>query len=132
MAKYVYPAVFHPEKEGGFSIDFPDIDGCFTCGDDLNDGIEMASDALPLMLVSLEDENSEIPTPSSINDLNLDDGDFATLISCDTTKYRHLLNNMTVKKTLSIPSWLNDSAIAAGLNFSQVLQSALKTELGIA
>ena len=129
MAKYIYPAVFHPEKEGGFSIEFPDIDGCYTCGDDLADGMKMASDALPLMLVQLEDENAQIPVPSSINDLEMEKGDFATLISCDTAIYRRLMNNIAVKKTLSIPQWLNQAAIAAGINFSQVLQDALKEKL---
>lgn len=132
MAKYIYPAVFHPEKEGGFSIEFPDIDGCFTCGDDLADGMEMASDALPLMLVQLEDEKAEIPAPSAINDLKIEEGDFATLIPCDTTVYRRLMNNAAVKKTLTIPAWLNQTATSAGINFSQVLQDALKTQLNLA
>mgnify|MGYP002622957968 CR=1 FL=1 len=131
MAKYIYPAIFHPEDEGGFSIDFPDIDGCFTCGDNLAHGMEMASDVLPLMLVELEDTKSPIPQASSINDLELEGDDFATLIACDTAKYRRLLKNMSVKKTLTIPSWLNDSAVAAGINFSQVLQNALRVELGL-
>lgn len=131
MAKYIYPAIFHPEEEGGFSIDFPDFESCYTCGDNLSHGMEMANDVLPLMLVELEDTKSPIPRASAINDLELEGDDFATLIACDTTKYRHLLNNMSVKKTLTIPSWLNDSAIAAGVNFSQVLQNALRVELGL-
>ena len=132
MAKYIYPAIFTPEEKGMFSIHFPDIDGCFTCGENLEDGLSMANDALSLMLTGMEDEKSIIPSPSAINDLHLEKDEFATLISCDTTIYRRLLNNMSVKKTLTIPSWLNDSAIAAGINFSQVLQDALKAELGIA
>lgn len=133
MAKYIYPAVFTPEDGGMFSINFPDIDGCYTCGNNLSDGMDMAQDALALMLTHLEDEKHTIPRASAINDLALDfeNGTFATYISCDTTTYRRLMNNSAVKKTLSIPSWLNDSAVAAGLNFSQVLQDALKQQLNI-
>lgn len=131
MAKYIYPAIFTPEENGKFSIHFPDIDGCYTCGDDLADGLEMAEDALALMLTHLEDEKRQIPTPSAINSLIVENDAFVTYISCDTTIYRRLMNNTAVKKTLSIPSWLNDSAVAAGINFSQVLQDALIQQLHI-
>lgn len=131
MAKYFYPAIFTPEEKGMFSIRFPDIEGCFTCGDNLEDGMEMAKDALALMLTHLEDNERKIPNASAINDIPVENGEFTTYISCDTTTYRRLMNNSAVKKTLTIPSWLNDSAIAAGLNFSQVLQDALKQQLGI-
>lgn len=131
MAKYIYPAIFTPEEGGKFSINFPDIDGCYTCGDDLADGLEMAQDALALMLTHLEDEKKVIPPPSAINSLVVENDAFVTYISCDTTIYRRIMNNTAVKKTLSIPSWLNDSAVAAGINFSQVLQDALKQQLHI-
>ena len=130
MAKYIYPAVFTPENNGYF-IDFPDFDSCYTQGKDIADGISMAEDVLSLMLTHFEDEHREIPNPSAINDLQTANGAFATYISCDTTVYRRLMNKASVKKTLTIPSWLNDSAVAAGLNFSQVLQDALKAELNL-
>jgi len=131
MAKYIYPAIFTPEENGKFSIDFPDIDGCFTCGDNLADGLEMANDALALMLTHYEDKKHEIPVASSINDLTIKNGEFATYISCDTAVYRRLMNNMSVKKTLTIPAWLNETATAAGINFSQILQDALKEKLNL-
>lgn len=131
MAKYIYPAIFTPEKEGGFSISFPDIEGCYTCSDDLEEGLKMANDALSLMLVSIEDDGDNIPLPTAINELKLNKDEFSTLICADTIKYRHTLNNMAVKKTLSIPAWLNDAAIASGLNFSQTLQDALKEKLNV-
>lgn len=131
MAKYVFPAVFHSAEEGGFCISFPDIEGCYTQGEDIADGLKMAEDALALMLTEYEDSHKEVPVPSKINSLILSDGDFASYVSCDTTLYRRMLNSMAVKKTLTIPSWLNDSATAAGLNFSQVLQEALKEKLGV-
>lgn len=131
MAKYIYPAIFTPEKEGGFSISFPDIEGCYTCADDLEEGLKMANDALSLMLVSMEDDEEDIPLPTAINELKLNKDEFSTLICADTIKYRNTLNNMAVKKTLSIPAWLNDAAIASGLNFSQTLQDALKEKLNV-
>ncbi len=115
MAKYIYPAIFTPEN-GQFSIYFPDIENCFTCGDNLEDGINMAED---------------IPTATAINNLETANDSFTTYISCDTTAYRRSMNNAAVKKTLTIPSWLNDSATAAGLNFSQILQDALKQHLNV-
>lgn len=132
MAKYIFPAIFTPEDEGGYSILFPDIKGCYTCGDTLEDGLIMADDALALMLVNLEDENKEIPRPSAINELSMTGDEFATLISVDTEVYRKTLNNLAVKKTLSIPQYLNQAAMAAGINFSQVLQEALKEQLHMA
>lgn len=91
----------------------------------------MAEDVLSLTLTHLEDNGRKIPDASAINDLATENGAFATYISCDTTAYRRLMNNMAVKKTLTIPSWLNDSATAAGINFSQVLQDALKQQLNV-
>lgn len=132
MAKYIYPAIFTTEDEGGYSIHFPDISGCFTCADSLEEGLYMANDALSLMLVHFEDEKREIPPSTPINDLSMEKTEFATLISVDTDVYRRTLNNAAVKKTLSIPAWLNEAATAAGINFSQTLQDALKSRLGIA
>ena len=131
MAQYIYPAIFTPESEGGYSVRFPDLAGCFTSGEDLQDSLNMARDALSVMLVALEDEKGTIPEPSFINSIKIKKNEFATLISADTMVYRHTLNNAAVKKTLSIPSWLNDAAIKAGINFSQVLQDALKTQLNL-
>lgn len=129
MAKYVYPAIFIPEEKGMYSVSFPDIEGCVTCGNDLSHAMEMAEDALSLMLYDMEEEGRAIPAATQLCDIETENPAFATYISADTFEYRKKFNNRAVKKTLSIPSWLNDSAIAAGLNFSQVLQDALKAHL---
>ncbi len=131
MAKYIYPAIFTPEQDGGFSVRFPDVEGCFTCGDDLQDALKMANDALSIFLVGLEDEHKPIPKPSEIRKLSLGKDEFPSLIGVDTISYRVTLNNAAVKKTLSIPAWLNDAAVKAGINFSQTLQDALKSQLKI-
>ena len=131
MAKYIYPAIFTEEDHGAYSVRFPDVDGALTCGDNLQDALFMASDALSLMMVGTEDEHQPIPAPSDIKSIHTNPNEFCTLISCDTDRYRRLLRNKAVRKTLSVPEWLNDAALAEGLNFSQVLQEALKEKLGI-
>lgn len=125
MAKYVYPAIFTPEEDGSFSINFPDLEGCYTCGDNLTDGMEMAKDVLALVLYGYETDNKPIPTPSPLSAFKTSDGAFVNYVVCDTMVYRKLHNNKAVKKTLTIPEWLNEEATALGINFSQVLQSAL-------
>jgi predicted RNase H-like HicB family nuclease len=125
MAKYAYPAIFTQEEDGTYSIEFPDLEGCYTCGDSLEDGIEMAEDALALVLYGYEKDARPIPVPSSVNSLPISAGQFVNFIACDTLQYRKMYNNKAVKKTLSIPEWLNEAASSMGLNFSQVLQEAL-------
>ena len=125
MAKYVYPAIFTPEDDGSYSIVFPDLEGCYTCGDNLEDSIEMAEDALALVLYGYEKDGREIPAPSARSAFSVSGNDFVNFIACDTMKYRKMYNNKAVKKTLTIPEWLNEAACAMGLNFSQILQEAL-------
>lgn len=125
MAKYVYPAIFTPEENGMYSVDFPDLDGCYTCGDNLTEAILMAEDALALMLYDYEKEKKEIPSPTPRDSFNLSDGKFINMIICDTIGYQKRNNNKAVKKTLSIPEWLNELALANSANFSQILQDAL-------
>ena len=131
MAKYVYPAIFIPEDKGMYSIFFPDIEGCTTCGDNLPHAMEMAKDALSLMLYDMEEEGTKIPPATLLNDISAEGTAFATYISADTFEYHKKFNNKAVKKTLTIPEWLNEKAIAAGVNFSQVLQDALKSQLDL-
>jgi len=131
MSKYTYPAVF--TKEGDwYLVDFPDLECCYTQGDSLEDAISMAEDVLALTLYDYEKEGKDIPVPSSVEDIQVKQGEFANYILCDTMAYRKMFNNKAVKKTLSIPEWLNEEATKEGVNFSQVLQEALKNVLGVA
>ncbi len=130
MAKYVYPAIFKPENEG-YSITFPDLSSCFTQGEDMADALEAAADALCLALYDMEESGKEIPAASDIKAVRAGEGEIVTLVMCDTLEYRRYYDNKAVKKTLTIPAWLNTMAERAGLNFSQVLQSALKNELHV-
>lgn len=131
MAKYVYPAVFSAEEEGKYSIYFPDLKGCYTCGDDLSDGIFMAEDALALMLYDYEKRKVPIPKPSEPSEINLEKNEFVNLIAADTLGYQKKFNKKAVKKTLTIPEWLNELATEANINFSQLLQEALTTKLNV-
>ena len=129
MAKYAYPAIFTPEEDGSYSINFRDLEGCFTCGDTLEDGLEMARDALALVLYGYEKEEREIPKPSELTAFQLNVGEFVNYVVCDTMVYRKRNSNRAIKKTLTIPEWLNEAAMAMDLNFSQVLQEALLMKL---
>lgn len=129
--KYAYPAIFTPEEDGGYSVRFPDLEGCFTCGDDMADAMFMAEDALALVLYGYERDGRMIPVPSQAESLKLDSGEFVNIVACDTLEYRKRFNNKSVRKAITIPEWLNEIANTMDINFSQVLQEALKQKLGI-
>lgn len=130
MPKYAYPAIF-TRDDGGYSVSFPDIEGCCTCGDTLPEAIEMAEDALSLMLYDREEDGEPIPPPSDLKAVQGGTEELVSLVCCDTTEYRKLFDDRAVKKTLTIPNWLNTLAERAGVNFSAVLQDALRARLGI-
>jgi len=130
MAKYCFPAVFTPE-DGGYSVDFPDLENCYTCGDSLPDAMAMASDVLALTLTVLEDEKKSIPAPGDVASTPHEPGEFVSLVLADTAAYRRQNSSRSVKKTLTIPEWLNTAAENANLNFSQILQEALTAKLGL-
>ena len=132
MAKYVYPAIFEKDELGGFAVTFPDIENCFTQGNDLNDAITMAEDVLNLILWTLEDDKQPIPSPTPISQIQADGDSFVSYIQADTIAYRKKHSPKAVKKTLSIPQWMNQMALDAHINFSQVLQDALAQKLNIA
>lgn len=130
MAKYIYPAVFSKE-DNFYTVTFPDFENCYTQGDDLQDAYEMASDVLCLTLYNLEEQKKAIPAASPISSLTTSADGFASLVSCDTLEYRKFYDGRAVKKTLTLPAWLNTMSERAGINFSAVLQAALKKELHI-
>ncbi len=127
--KYAYPAIFTPAKEGGFDVKVPDLPGCRTCGDDLADALFMAEDAVAMWLWDAENQREAIPPASP--SLPVEPPQFVNYVYADTDEYRRKNDSRAVKKTLSIPNWLNTKAEQAGVNFSQVLQDALKERLHI-
>lgn len=127
IMKLVYPACFYEQEDGGYSVDIPDLLGCCTQGDTLVEAVEMAQDAaLGWILTSIED-NEEIPSPSNLKDIKLEkENGFKSLLLLDIDKYtKKYGTKKAVKKTLSIPDWLNVRAEKLGINFSKVLQEAL-------
>lgn len=124
MTKYIYPAIFTKEDEG-YSVVFPDLESCYTQGDTLEDAMEMAEDVLSLVLYEYEKKQRIIPLPTPIKEIETSEREIVSLVMGDTMEYRKRYNNKAVKKTLTIPEWLNEEASALGVNFSQVLQEAL-------
>ena len=124
--KYIYPAKFIKE-DIGYTVDFIDF-SCSTQGDSLEEAFEMAKDAMGLYLEDLTD----IPKPTlNFQNIKLNKDEFISLVELDLDEYRKNHNNQFIKKTLSIPGWLNVKAERANLNFSQILQKALKKELNM-
>lgn len=130
--KLIYPAVFHPEEDGGYSVDFPDLLGCVTEGDTLFEAVDMAEDALGIYLYSLKEDKEPYPEPSNPADIKVEGRDFVSLVEYDEVAYLKRTDNHSVKKTLTIPSWMDILAREHNLNFSNVLQNAIRKELNIA
>lgn len=130
MSKLFYPAVFHRAEEGGFWVTFPDIPECMTQGDDIQQAYEMAVEALGLSLTTMEDAGEEIPKSSMPEDVDVEDG-FLMVVEFDMAEYRRKYCSKAVKKTLSIPEWLNEAAMRQNINFSQVLQEALMQKVNM-
>jgi predicted RNase H-like HicB family nuclease len=128
--RYIFPAIFH-YADDGISIEFPDLPGCFSCGYSDIEAINNAKEALELHLYGLEDENEEIPNPSNIKTIKCTDNETVVLIDAWMIPVRDYMKNKAIKKTLTIPKWLNDIAIENNVNFSHLLQSAIKDYLGI-
>lgn len=132
MGKIFYPAVFHPEDDGGYSVDFPDLLGCVTEGDTLEEAMAMAEDALGIYLYTLKEDKEEASVPSSPADIKVGGRDFVTLIEYDEVAYLKRTDSHAVKKTLTIPAWMDVLAKEHNLNFSNVLQNAIRRELNLA
>nr|WP_302597400.1 type II toxin-antitoxin system HicB family antitoxin [uncultured Cellulosilyticum sp.] len=130
--KLVYPACFYPEDNGQYSVVFPDLNDAATYGNSLEDAIEMAIDLASGWLLTCVEEKEDLPKASSVKDIVLDEEDaFVSLIAVDLTEYERLHGNRAVKKTLTIPAWMNTLAEKEGINFSAVLQNAIKEQLHI-
>ena len=127
--KKVYPAIFEKDPVG-YGIYFPDVEGAVTQAEDVAEGLEMASDALGIMLGYLVENNIPLPTPSDLNAVSYDpEKQFATLVSVDLKDY--LRDTELDKKTIQVPHWLNVRATKEKINFSQTMTEALVQKLNI-
>lgn len=130
VKRIAYPAVFAKEDDGTYSVSFPDIEGCYTCGDDIADGMNMAEDALALMLYSnYEKAGKKFPKASDIKDILVRENEFVSYVMADLTYYRKKYGNKSVRKSVSIPEWMDIEAENAGISCSQVLQDAIREKL---
>lgn len=124
--KMIYPAVFHFE-DNAYWVEFPDLPGCQSFGSSLTETLDNAREALEAYAISLIENKEEMPAPSEISKLPIENGCFASLVDIDLSAY--FKRARAVKKTLTIPEWLNDAAIEKGINFSQTLQDALMVKI---
>ncbi|GAA0379071.1 type II toxin-antitoxin system HicB family antitoxin [Bacillus horti] len=132
MSNYVFPALFERgiDGENDFTITFPDLPGCITEGSNFKESMYMAKDVLAGYLYALEEDGEDIPEPSESN-LPKNSNALVIMIQVTTDIIRDEMENKAIKKTLTIPKWLNDAAEEADINFSQLLQYALKQRLNI-
>lgn len=128
--KHLYYAIFTPDH-GGYAVDFPDLEGAFTCGDNMSDALYMASDLLEGWLLVAEDEKDPIPRPSQPDELEHEADELLIPIEVDLKIAREKHENRLVKKTLTIPSYLNELGKDQNINFSQTLTQALEEKLGV-
>lgn len=125
MTEYVYPAIFHANTDGSYTISYPDLPGCITEGKTLGNAMYMAQSALTQWVEYLTDQKEPIPSASQPQAIATEKEEFVNLIRADVKDTR------AVRRTVSIPKWMDDQVSAAGLSLSRVLQDALKDRLGV-
>jgi predicted RNase H-like HicB family nuclease len=128
--KTAYPVIFTKLSDGyaAHAPDFP-LD---TQGGDIAEAIEMARDAIGIMGIDMEDDDKPLPQPTDPDIVNCKAGEFVSMVDIDFVEYRKANERRTVRRNVSLPSWLNAEAEKAGINVSAILQTALKQELQIA
>lgn len=125
MIEYVYPAIFHPNEDGSFTITYPDLPGCISEGKSLGNAMYMSQAALTQWIEYSVDKKQEIPSASQPQIIATAPGEFVNLIRADVKDGR------AVKRTVSIPKWMDDKVSESGLSLSRVLQDALKDRLHV-
>jgi predicted RNase H-like HicB family nuclease len=130
MDRYVYPAVFRPAGDG-YSVDFPDLPGCVSAGSNRFEALDMAREALSLHIYGMREDGDSLPEASNPATIAAAPGEFVSLVEARPDLIRDEIEHRSVKKTLTIPKWLNDEGERRRVNFSQVLQEALRRKIGI-
>lgn len=127
---YIYPAIFYPESDGQYSVIFPDLNDLATYGDTLADAFSMAQEACGQYLFTSLRDGEKLPDPSSIDSVVADeDAALVNLVCVNLDEYARAYDDKVVKKTLSIPAWLNTACEKYGLNYSKILKDALIAKL---
>jgi len=130
MRTFLFPAYFRRTVSGGYSVDFPDLPGCVSAGDGLEEALTLAREALALHLFGMAEDGDPIPEASDPAALPAEAGAFVAPVEGRPDMVGDEIRNRSVKKTLTIPYWLNEAAERNHINFSQVLQEALKERVG--
>jgi predicted RNase H-like HicB family nuclease len=121
--EFVYPAIFHKNEDESYTIIYPDLPGCISEGKSLGNAIYMAQSALAQWIGYLMDKKQELPRATSLQNVKTSTGEFVSLIRAEAK------DGQAVKRTVSIPRWMNDKAVQSGLSLSRVLQDALNERL---
>jgi predicted RNase H-like HicB family nuclease len=128
--RYFFPAIFDVADDG-ISVEFPDLPGCLPCGKTIEEAVANAKEAMALHLYGMEQDGDDIPAPTDVTKLQFDKNQFVVMIEAWMVPFRDEMRNKAVKKTVTIPRWLDDLAQENEVNFSHVLQEALKNYLGV-
>lgn len=126
--RYIFPAVFSQEEGEEIAVVFPDLDAA-TSGTDEADAFQSARELLGITLFGLEEDGEPIPSPSRIKDIAVDENESLAMIDVYMPSIRQAQVNKSVSRTVTLPAWLNATAVEHHINFSQVLQDALKAQL---
>jgi predicted RNase H-like HicB family nuclease len=129
--KYVYPVVLSPEQDGGYCVYAPDLPGCITEAETLIEGIEKIREGLCGLLMIHERDKLPIPTPSKPQSIERETDDIITFVDADVGEYQRRVGSKAVRRTISIPEWMDDAASKAGVSLSQVTQDALRQQLSL-
>lgn len=128
VERYFYPAVFTYDPGQEIAVEFPDLK-CATSGVNDDDALLSARELLGCVLFGLEEDGEEIPAPTPLADVKMDDNERAVLVDVYMPSVRQAQINRAVNRTVTLPAWLNAAALERNINFSQVLQDALKAQL---
>ncbi|MCG9969649.1 type II toxin-antitoxin system HicB family antitoxin [Pelotomaculum terephthalicicum JT] len=123
--EYIFPAIFEQNSDGSYTITYPDLPGCVSEGKSLSNAMDMAQSALTQWVEYLLDEKENIPNASNIKNIKPLNNQFVNLVRAE------IRDNRAVRRTVSIPGWLDTKAADAGISLSKVLQEALKERLGV-
>jgi len=130
VERYVYPAVFSYEPEQEIAVVFPDLDVA-TSGENEKDALFSARELLGCVMYGLEQDGGPIPAPTALSQVPLEENERAVLVDVYMPSVRMAQNNKSVNRTVTLPAWLNAAALERNINFSQVLQDALKAQIGL-
>jgi predicted RNase H-like HicB family nuclease len=129
--RYVYPAVFTYEDGYEIAVTFPDLPGCTTSGESEEEALRCSREALGLHLWGMEQDGDKIPAPTALREVVLEKNEQVILIDVFMPSIRMSQMNRSVNRTVTLPAWLNAAALERNINFSQILQEALKKQIGV-